>query len=145
MIPHEGWITEGLWGRFVLSCSVMPSKRMIQAAAAYLAGATRCKMTWEASFQRVDQGEPMTNRDLVEMHGAALGMIWATHTTDLDSALAILDRLEVDAATLHQDALDRSDLARRILEIGISPTHLAEGTLSEGCSAARPPRPLVSR
>ncbi len=105
---------------------------MIQAAAAYLAGATRCKMTWEASLRRVAAGEPMTDRDLVEMHGAALGMIWATHTRDLDSALAILDRLEVESATLHQDAADRSDLARRILEIGISPTHLAQGNLPLG-------------
>ena len=116
---------------------------MIQAAAAYLAGATRCKVTWEALLRQADEGEDLTDRDLVEMHSAALGMIWATHTQDLDSALAILDRLEVDSATVHQDAADHSDLARRILEIGVSPTRLSDGTSPESYSADRPRRPLV--
>jgi hypothetical protein len=93
---------------------------MIEAAAHYLAGATRCKETWESSFRRSEEGVELTGRDLVEMHGAALGMVWATHTRDLDSALAILDRLELDSATLHHDATDQRDLARRILESQIS-------------------------
>jgi len=93
---------------------------MIDAAAHYLAGATRFKETWEASLRQADEGVPLTGRDLMEMHAAALGMIWATHTKDLDAALAILERLETDSATLHQDATNRRDLARRILESQIS-------------------------
>ena len=98
----------------------MPSERMIQAAAHYLAGATRCKENWESSIRQSQAGDELTDRDLMEMHGAALGMVWATHTRDLDSALTILERLEIDSATLHQDATDQLDLARRILESQIT-------------------------
>jgi hypothetical protein len=98
----------------------MPSERMIQAAAHYLAGASRCRETWESSIRQSEAGAELTDRDLMEMHGAALGMVWATHTRDLASALDILDRLEIDSATLHQDASDQRDLARRILESQIS-------------------------
>lgn len=86
-------------GPLALAWLAMPSERMIEAAAHYLAGATRCKETWEASIRQSEAGDELTDRDLMEMHGAALGMIWATHTQDLDAALTILDRLEVDSAT----------------------------------------------
>jgi hypothetical protein len=98
----------------------MPSERMIEAAAHYLAGATRCKETWESTLRQSEEGVELTDRDLLELHSAALGMVWATHTRDLDSALAILDRLELDSATLHSDATDQRDLARRILESRLS-------------------------
>jgi hypothetical protein len=67
---------------------------MIEAAARYLAGATRSKEIWDGSFQKYDEGRTLTPLDLVEMHGAALGLVWTTHTTDLLSALAVLDHVE---------------------------------------------------
>jgi hypothetical protein len=63
---------------------------MTAAAANYVAGATRCKKTWDDSFRHCDEGGRLTERELVEMHGAGLGLIWTTHTTDLPSALTTL-------------------------------------------------------
>ena len=61
---------------------------MIASAANYIACATRCREAWDASFWSEDR---LTDRELMEMHGAGLGLIWATHQTDLQSALVTLD------------------------------------------------------
>jgi hypothetical protein len=130
-----------------LAWPTMPSERMIDAAAHYLAGATRCKETWESSLRKSDAGDQLTDRDLMEMHGAALGMVWTTHTQDLDSALAILDLLEVNSATIHQDATDQRDLARRILESSISgPTSYWTPAKTPGLRtpASHRPRPAAT-
>jgi hypothetical protein len=90
---------------------------MIDAAAHYIAGATRCKETWDASFRRSHEGCRLTERDLMEMHGAGLGLIWTTHTNDLHSALATLRQVESIAATVAPDVPDRQhDHAKRVLE-----------------------------
>jgi hypothetical protein len=64
---------------------------MMASAANYVAGATRCKKTWDDSFRHGDDGGRLTERELVEMHAAGLGLIWTTHTTDLPSALMTLE------------------------------------------------------
>jgi hypothetical protein len=66
---------------------------MVDAAAGYIAGATRFKEVWDGSFRKADEGGRLTPRDLVEMHAAGLGLVWATHTIDLDSALAVLHQV----------------------------------------------------
>jgi hypothetical protein len=60
---------------------------MLASAANYIGCATRCKETWDESFRR---GDRLTERELIEMHGAGLGLVWATHQTDLHSALVTL-------------------------------------------------------
>ena len=90
---------------------------MIEAAARYIAGAIRCKEAWDESFTRSDGGHRLTNRDLMEMHGAGLGLIWTTHTNDLPSALATMRQLEaIGPVVEHDDPDHRRDHARRVLE-----------------------------
>jgi len=64
----------------------MPSKKMIAAA-------TRFKEAWEAGMRR-GQGMALTDLDIIEMHEAALALIWATGTTDLQGALDVLHEYE---------------------------------------------------
>jgi len=54
---------------------------------AKLAAAVRFKEAWEAGMQRSADGEVLTDRDIVEMHEASLGLIWATGTMNLQEAL----------------------------------------------------------
>jgi hypothetical protein len=90
---------------------------MIDAAAHYLAGATRCKEAWDASFRQSDSGHRLTDRDLMEMHGAGLGLIWTTHTNDLPSALATLRQVEAIGRAVEPDVPDHvHDHAKRVLE-----------------------------
>jgi hypothetical protein len=63
-----------------------PSTAMLEAA-------TRYRDAWEAVRALPPEAE-MSDRDLVEMHGAALALIWATGTQTLGDALALLHRLE---------------------------------------------------
>ena len=64
----------------------LPSKAMLEAAARY-------RGAWEAVRSR-SPGSDVSRRDLIEMHGAALALIWATATTNVVDALALLDRLD---------------------------------------------------
>jgi hypothetical protein len=98
---------------------------MNDAAAPYLASAIRSKDAWDRSFQKSDEGGSLSPRDLVEMHGAALGLVWATHTVDLDAALAVLHRVEtaaVPAPETRAEAVDGKgderfrETATRVLE-----------------------------
>ncbi len=63
-------------------------------SAAMLAAATRFKETWEAGMQRSADGEVLSDRDIVEMHEASLGLIWATGTMDMQEALDVFHALE---------------------------------------------------
>ncbi len=110
--PRYGWIQ-------VLppsSLSAVPSERMIESTARYIAGATRCKQAWDASFRRSHDGDGLSDRDLMEMHGAGLGLIWTTHTTDLQSALALLYQIEACCPGVPGGTDDRRDQAKRVLE-----------------------------
>jgi hypothetical protein len=90
---------------------------MIDAAARYIAGATRCKEAWDASFRQSEDGHRLTDRDLMEMHGAGLGLIWTTHTNDLSSALATLRLVEAIGCAGAHDAPDHDHhQAKRVLE-----------------------------
>jgi len=89
---------------------------MIDAAAQYIACARRCKQTWDASFRKSHEGHGLSERDLMEMHGAALGLIWTTHTTDLQSALALLYHVEAHGSDVHAGPDLGHDLAKRVLE-----------------------------
>jgi hypothetical protein len=90
---------------------------MIDAAAHYLAAATRCQEAWDASFRQSDEGHRLTNRDLMEMHGAGLALMWTTHTNDLPSALARLRQVEAISGAVGPDVPDHvHDHAKRVLE-----------------------------
>ncbi|HEY7948459.1 MAG TPA: hypothetical protein VID75_12350 [Acidimicrobiales bacterium] len=65
----------------------MPSKRIIAAA-------TRFKDAWDSAIGHDREGISLSDLDLVEMHEAALGLIAATGTTDLQSALDALHDFE---------------------------------------------------
>ncbi|HXQ43592.1 MAG TPA: hypothetical protein VN816_03050 [Acidimicrobiales bacterium] len=65
----------------------MPAKKMIAAA-------TRFKEAWNVESRRGVEGRRPTNLDVVELHEAALGLICATGTRDLSSALAVLHDVE---------------------------------------------------
>ena len=93
---------------------------MIDSAANYIAGVTRCKAAWDACFERAFGGEPLTRRDLVEMHSARLGLIWTTSTTDLASALDIVRYVEATRSVVDAGPSHGRDLARRVLEGRIS-------------------------
>ena len=71
----------------------MRSEQMIASAANYIGCATRCQNDWDAFF---GLGDRLTERELMEMHGAGLGLVWATHQTDLYSALMTLYRARSD-------------------------------------------------
>jgi hypothetical protein len=58
----------------------VPSKRIIAAA-------TRFKDAWESALGHNKSGFSLSDLDIVEMHEAALGLIEATGTTDLQAAL----------------------------------------------------------
>ena len=59
-----------------------------------IAAATRFKEAWDAGMRRGTDGVALTDLEIVEMHEAALALIWATGTTDLQSALAVLHDYE---------------------------------------------------
>ena len=62
----------------------MPSNEM-------LAAASRYKEAIDASMTHAAEGVATTSFDIVEMHEAVLGLIWATHTTTLEEALDTFD------------------------------------------------------
>jgi hypothetical protein len=94
----------------------VPSERSITSAARYLAAATRCRHAWDDVFDRHDNGQPLTKRDLVEMHGAGLGLMWTTHSTDLSSALALLRQVDSSMSVDSQGPPSGRDQVRRVLE-----------------------------
>jgi hypothetical protein len=61
----------------------VPSKKIIAAA-------TRFKEAWDAAIRHDREGLSLSDLDIVEMHEAALGLMAATGTTDLQSALDTL-------------------------------------------------------
>jgi len=65
----------------------VPTKRIIAAA-------TRFKEAWDAAIGHDRKGISLSDFDLVEMHEAALGLIAATGTSDLQSALDALHDFE---------------------------------------------------
>jgi hypothetical protein len=69
----------------------MPSKEMLGAAIRY-------KEAIDASMSRAADGQATTSVDIVEMHEAVLGLIWATHTTTLEEALDVL--IDVEGPTI---------------------------------------------
>jgi len=103
-------------GSTPISLNAVPTDRMIDATAQYIAGATRCKQAWDASFRRSHEGEELSERDLMEMHGAGLGLIWTTHTNDLQSALALLFHVEACCSPAHAGPDARRHQAKRVLE-----------------------------
>ena len=46
-----------------------------------LTAARRFRGAWEGDRERSAQGDVLTDPEIVEMHEAALGLIWATGTT----------------------------------------------------------------
>jgi hypothetical protein len=62
---------------------------------AMLAAAQRFKYAWEGERERSFQGDVLSDRDIVEMHEAALGLIWATGTTNSQRALEVLREFDV--------------------------------------------------
>jgi hypothetical protein len=94
----------------------MPSERMIAAAAQYIASADRCKRAWSRSFERDDESTRLTVRELAEMHGAGLGLLWTTHTNDLRSALAVLQQVEACGSPLTGGPQDGHIQAKCVLE-----------------------------
>jgi hypothetical protein len=89
---------------------------MTASAAHYLAGATRCKKTWDEFFRQSDDGHRLAERQLAEMHGAGLGLMWSTHTKDLHSALAVLHRVDAYGATAATGPEQLRAQARWVLE-----------------------------
>ena len=89
---------------------------MIDSAANYIDGATRCKTAWDACFAQSAEGERLTQRALVEMHSARLGLIWTTSTTDLSSALAVLRYVEEAGSAVSEGPNRRRDHAKHVLE-----------------------------
>ena len=65
----------------------MPTKAMIAAA-------LRFKEAWETGMRRGGEGVDLSDLDIIEMHEAALGLIWATGTDDLQSALTVLHEFD---------------------------------------------------
>jgi hypothetical protein len=59
-----------------------------------IAAATRFKEAWESGMERSAGGEILSDREIVEMHEAALALIWATGTTDLQDALDVLHNFD---------------------------------------------------
>jgi hypothetical protein len=57
-----------------------------------LEAAARYKDAWEAV--RWSPGAEMSARDLIEMQGTALALIWSTGTSNLGEALDLVHRLE---------------------------------------------------
>jgi hypothetical protein len=65
----------------------VPSKKMIAAA-------TRFKEAWDVESGHDGGGQPLRRLDVVELHEAALGLIWATGTTTLRDALDVLTEFD---------------------------------------------------
>jgi hypothetical protein len=55
-----------------------------------IAAATRLKESWETAMRSHHEGDAFTDADVIEMHEAALGLIWATNTNTLEQALEVL-------------------------------------------------------
>jgi hypothetical protein len=94
----------------------MLPKRVIESAANYIASASRCKAAWEAAFEKSHEGAVLAGRDLVEMNSARLGLIWATHSYDLASALATMHYVEAAGSDVQPGPDHRHEQARRVLE-----------------------------
>jgi hypothetical protein len=62
-----------------------------------MAAAGRFKEAWDTAKQRSETGTALSDRDIVEMHEAALGLIWATGTNDLQAALDVLHRHDAES------------------------------------------------
>jgi hypothetical protein len=78
--------TDGGTTQVTLASASAPSKARLEAA-------TRYGAAWEAVRSRAS-GSALSDGDLIEMHGAALALIWATGTMHLEEALAILHKLD---------------------------------------------------
>lgn len=65
----------------------MPPKEIIAAA-------TRLKEAWDVSLRRRIEGQGLSDADIVEMHEAALGLMWATKAATLQEALDVLNAYE---------------------------------------------------
>ena len=89
---------------------------MIASAARYIAAARRCRQSWDTVFDRSADGVDLTERDLLEMHGAGLGLMWTTHSTDLPSALGRLNQVEAGTSAGADGPRSDRDQARRVLE-----------------------------
>jgi hypothetical protein len=59
-----------------------------------LAAAARFKEAWEADMRRSSSGAVLSDREIVEMHEAALALVWATGTTNLGEALDVMRQLD---------------------------------------------------
>jgi hypothetical protein len=57
---------------------------------AIIAAGIRFSRAWEKVISRRVDGEPRTERDVIEMHEATMEMMVATETKDLQSALEVL-------------------------------------------------------
>ncbi len=95
---------------------VVPSERMITAAARYIASAIRCRDLWNSCFRRSDEGDRLSDRDLIEMHSAGLGLVWTTHSNDLHSALATLNQVDALSPAADISPNDRHEQAKRVLQ-----------------------------
>jgi hypothetical protein len=67
----------------------LPAKRIIAAA-------TRFKEAWNPSLRADDAEWTLSDIDIVEMHDAALGLILATGTDNLQEALDVLHAYDAD-------------------------------------------------
>lgn len=98
------------------SLKSVPSERMIASAAHYIASAMRCKEAWDAAFRQSDESGRLAARQLAEMHGAGLGLMWTTHTKDLHSALAVLHRVESCSQAVNAGPDHLRDQTKHVLE-----------------------------
>jgi hypothetical protein len=55
-----------------------------------MAAAKRYQADYDLSLRRAAAGQTFTHAELVEMHAAALGLIWATNTKTIEEALDVL-------------------------------------------------------
>jgi len=98
------------------TAQVVPSERRITAATRYIASAIRCREIWNSCFRRSDGGDRLSDRDLIEMHGAGLGLVWTTHSKDLHSALATLNQVDALSPAPDMSPYYRHEQAKRVLE-----------------------------
>jgi hypothetical protein len=54
------------------------------------AAARRYQAAYDLSLRRAAARRTFTDAELVEMHAAALGLIWATNTNTIEEALDVL-------------------------------------------------------
>jgi hypothetical protein len=58
---------------------------------AIIEAARRYKEAFDASVTRATLAQATTPVDIIEMHQATLGLMWATHTKTLQEALKVLN------------------------------------------------------